>query len=100
VIAACVFDAWFCEVWLVIWATATRLTAATQTPNAADTAANARPGRNLRSTNAKPIHTASMTSVTAVASATLAFVQFWVTTAGSAKLNPGPNPFVGTVVPM
>src|SRR5690242_2882377 len=100
VIASWVFDPWACEMWLVIWATATRLTAATQTPNTADTVANARPGRSLRSTNAKPIHNPSRTSVTAVASATLAFVQFWVTTAGSAKLNPAPNPCVGTVVPI
>ena len=35
-----------------------------------------------------------------MASGTLALVQFWVTTAGSAKLNPAPNPYVGTVVPM
>ena len=100
VIASWVFDPSACEMWLVIWVTAIRLTAATQTPNAADTAASGTPPRSLRSTNAKPIHTASMTSVTAVANATLACVQFWVSTAGSAKLNPAPNPSVGTVVPM
>ena len=77
-----------------------RLTADTQTPNAADTAASDTPGRSLRSTNAKPIHTASMTSVTAVASGTLAPVQLWVNTAGTAKLNRAPNPTVGTAVPM
>ncbi len=99
-IAACAGESSVRETWLVIWATAMRLTAATQTPNAADTAVSHTPGRSLRSTNAKPIHTASMTSVTAVASGTLACVQFWVTTAGSAKLNPAPNPMAGTVVPM
>src|SRR5262249_33835665 len=100
VIASWASDPSACEMWLVIWATATRLTAATQTPNAAETAANARPGRNLRSTTETPIHTARGTSVTAVPSAALACVQFWVTTAGPAKLNPAPNPSVGTVAPM
>src|SRR5205814_1369471 len=70
-IAACEGGSSVCETWPVIWATTMRLTADTQTPNVADTAASDTPGRSLRSTNAKPIHTASMTSVTAVASGTL-----------------------------
>src|SRR6516225_3056670 len=100
VIDGCAFGFPARETWLVIWASATRLTAATATPNAAATAVNRTPARHRRSRAARPIHAASMTSVTAVASGTLACVQFRVSTAGSAKLNADPNPAVGTDIPM
>src|SRR5271166_6389331 len=78
------------ETWLVIWVTAARLTAARQAPKTGTTA------RQRCAANAKATQQASRTSVTAVASSTLAWVQFWVSTAGSAKLNADPNPAVGS----
>ena len=54
VIASWVFDPSACEMWLVIWATATRLTAATQTPNAADTPARGPRTRRHRRRGASP----------------------------------------------
>ena len=88
--AACAAAVAARETWLVIWVTASRLTAATQAPKSGTAA------RQRRAARAKPIHAASRPSVTAVASSTLAWVQFWVSTAGSAKLNADPNPAVGS----
>ena len=79
-----VSPAW--ETWLVIWVMATRLTAATTAPIAPRPAARSRPGQR-RTTYVAAIHTASRPRATAVASRTLAWFQFWVSTAGSAKLN-------------
>ena len=77
------------EMWLVIWTTAVRLTAASP----ARTKARQRPART------KATHTASSPSTTAVARATFACIQSCVSTAGSAKLKAAPNPAVGTDVP-
>ena len=80
------------ETWLVIWVTATRLTAAspatarprstreTGTPRAAPA--------NRRAASATATQSASRPSAAAVAPQTLALFQFWVSTAGSPKLNP------------
>src|SRR5271166_3183330 len=86
--------------WLVIWMTATRLTAArpaSTTPRPPRPKRPQRPQRSATSTTAT--QTARSASVTAVATATLAWVQSWVSTAGSARAKPAPTPAVGTDVP-
>ena len=81
-----------CETWLVIWVTATRLTAASPAAPRIRSARETRTPRTTalqrRAASAIRTHTASSPSATAVATQTLALVQFWVSTAGSPKLNP------------
>src|ERR1700721_1300754 len=80
--------------WLVIWVTATRLTAASP---ATATARSSRESRNRDHTSTSlqrrapgPISTQmpSRPSATAVETNTLALFQFWASTAGSPKLKP------------
>ena len=80
-----------CEMWLVICSEATRLTA--PSPAQSTPARQRPPNREIATTQA------SSTNTTAVASSTLACVQFWVSTAGSANTNAAPNPDVGTDEP-
>src|SRR5580693_6157988 len=80
-----------CEMWLVICSDATRLTA--PSPTQSTPARQRPPNRETATTQA------SSTNATAVASSTLACVQFWVSTAGSANTNAAPNPNVGTDEP-
>src|SRR5579863_3592301 len=80
--------------WLVICTEATRLTAPSP---ASKTPCQRRPRRDA--TTATRPAAASSANATAVASSTLACVQFWVSTAGSANTNAAPNPDVGTDEP-
>src|SRR5580698_10111883 len=90
-----------CETWLVIWVTATRLTAASP---ATARARSIRESRNRdhtttslqrRAASAISTQMPSRTSATAVETNTLALFQFWASTAGSPKLNPVGNDPVG-----
>ena len=84
---------------LVICSEATRLTA----PRPASTTTRPRrsqPGPpSRRAASITPTAAASNIRATTVASSTLAVVQSWVSTAGSANTNPAPNPDVGTDPP-
>src|SRR5579872_68302 len=71
--------------WLVICSVAIRLTAPSP---ASSTPCPRRPHHDTTTAQA------SSTNATAVASSTLACVQFWVSTAGSANTNAAPNPDV------
>ena len=83
------------------WVTATRLTAASPAASPACNAQDALAARvpQRRAARASPTHTASSPRAAAEDTNTLALVQFWASTAGSAKLNPVGKSPVGSDAP-